>query len=161
MRTARRAGPLAAVAVVITLAACAPFKSGAGVPSLSFGSAQPQARDLFALVNNERAANGLGPVGWNDQLGGVAQAWAEHMAVTGDFSHQDLHALLQDPAFAGFSALAENILLGGCGMSAWQMHQAWMNSPLHRANILGDYSAIGIGVACSGDTVAAVEDFGR
>ena len=153
MRTIRRAGPLAAIAVVVALAACTPFKSGSGV--------QPLARDLYTQVNNSRAAHGLGPLAWNDQLGGAAQCWSEHIAVTGDFSHQNLGALLGHPAFAGFSALAENIFRGRCGMSASEIHQSLMNSPLHRANILGAYSAIGIGAACNGGTVAVVEVFGR
>jgi uncharacterized protein YkwD len=162
MRTARRTAPLAALAiVVVTLSACAPFKSGPGGPSLPFGNAQPQARELYGLVNSTRAAYGLGPLGWNDQLGALAQSWSEHVAATGDFSHQNLGALLGNPAFAGFSGLAENIMSGTCGMSAGAIHQAWMNSSQHRANILGNYSAIGIGVACNGGTVAAVEDFGR
>jgi uncharacterized protein YkwD len=46
-------------------------------------------------------------------------------------------------------------------MSSWEIHQAWVSSPRHRANILGNYGAIGIGIACNGGTVAAVEDFGR
>lgn len=41
------------------------------------------------------------------------------------------------------------------------MHQAWMASGLRRANILGNFNAIGIGVACSGGTLYATEDFGR
>jgi uncharacterized protein YkwD len=35
-----------------------------------------------------------------------------------------------------------------------------MNSPGHRANILGDFSAIGIGVACNGGALYATEEFG-
>ena len=62
---------------------------------------------------------------------------------------------------AGFSGLAENIMRGTCGMSAAEINQDWMSSPAHRANILGNYSAIGIGATCSGGTIAAVEDFGR
>jgi uncharacterized protein YkwD len=46
-------------------------------------------------------------------------------------------------------------------MSAGQMHQAWMNSPQHRASILGGFHAIGIGIACDGGTLYATEDFGR
>jgi uncharacterized protein YkwD len=162
MRTARRTGALAALAaIVVAVAACAPLKPGSEGASLSFGNAQPQARELFGLVNSTRAANGLGPLGWDGQLGAVAQSWSEHMAATGDFSHQNLDALLANPAFAGFSGLAENIMAGWCGMSAWEIHQSWMNSPLHRANILGNYSAIGIGVACNGGSIAGVADFGR
>lgn len=82
------------------------------------------------------------------------------MAATGDFSHQNLDGLLGNPAFAGFSGLAENIMEGPCGMSAGEIHQSWMNSPRHRANILGNYSAIGVGIACTGGTLAAVETSG-
>jgi uncharacterized protein YkwD len=147
---------------VIALAACAPVKSGppGSAPSLPFGAAHPQAQQLYFLVNNERAAHGLGGVGWNEQLGALAQGWSDHMAATGSFSHQNLNAILQDPAYAGFSALGENIISGSCGMSAAQMHQTWMNSASHRAHILGSYSAIGIGIACNGGTLYA-EDFGR
>jgi uncharacterized protein YkwD len=82
------------------------------------------------------------------------------MAATGSMAHQNLQAILTG-GFAGFSDLAENVLAGGCGMSAGQVHQAWMNSPLHRANILGGFSAIGIGIACNGGVLYATEDFGR
>jgi uncharacterized protein YkwD len=36
-----------------------------------------------------------------------------------------------------------------------------MSSPPHAANILGNYNAVGIGVACNGSTLYATEDFGR
>jgi uncharacterized protein YkwD len=161
MRTLRRAAPIAALAAVIALAAaCAPLKSPAGA-GLPWDGAHPQAREIFYLVNNERAAHGLGPVWWNDQLGGLAQGWSNYMAGSGNFSHQNLYAILNDPAFAGFSGLGENIISGGCGMSSAEIHYVWMGSPPHRANILGNYNAIGIGVACNGGTLYATEDFGR
>jgi uncharacterized protein YkwD len=160
MRKLLRTAPVAAI-VLVLLAACAPVKSAPGGSSASFGSAHPQAQELYYLVNNERAAHGLGPLNWNDQLGGLAQGWSQHMAATGSVAHQNLQALLDSGAVAGFSTLGENVLAGSCGMSAGQMHQAWMNSPLHRANILGSFSAIGIGIACNGGTLYATEDFGR
>jgi uncharacterized protein YkwD len=162
MRWTRRAALLAATLAIVVLAACAPFKGGppAAAP-LPFGSANPQAQELYYIVNNERAANGLGPVAWHDQLGGLAQSWSDSMAVTGNYSHQDLDAVLQNPAYAGYSGLGENILHGGCGISAAQMDQAWMNSPEHRANILGNFSAVGIGVACNGGDLYTTEEFGR
>jgi len=162
MRWTRRAAFLAAGLAVVALAACAPFKPGAPAATpVPFGSAQPQAQELYYLVNNERAANGLGPVQWHDQLGGLAQDWSNYMAVSGDYSHQNLDAILQNPAYAGYSGLGENILHGGCGITAAQMDQAWMSSPEHRANILGNFSAVGIGVACNGGDLYATEDFGR
>ena len=153
---------LAAILAIVVLAACVPFKPGAPAAApLPFGSAHPQAQELYYIVNNERAANGLGPVAWHDQLGGLAQGWSDYMAVSGNYSHQNLDAILQNPAYYGYSGLGENILHGGCGITAAQMDQAWMNSPLHRANILGNFSAVGIGVACNGGDLYATEDFGR
>lgn len=85
MRATRRVAVLAAVAAALAVAACAPLKSGP--PAISLGNANPQAQELFYLVNSERAANGLGPVGWHDELGGLAQGWTDHMAGTGDYAH--------------------------------------------------------------------------
>jgi uncharacterized protein YkwD len=151
---------LAALSGIAVLVACAPLKPGP--PAIPFGNAQPQAQELYHHLNAERAANGLGPMGWHDQLGGLAQGWSEHMANTGDFSHQNLGAVLGNPAFGGFSAMAENIIHGGCGTSAAQLHQAWMNSPGHRVNILGNYGAVGIGIACNGNgDLYATQDFAR
>ena len=160
MRQIRRLAPLAAVVAVAVLAACAPLKHGDGAP-LPYGNAHPKAHELYFLVNSERSAHGLAPVGWNDQLGGLAQRWSEHMAATGTFAHQNLDAILQHPAYGGWSALSENVSRAGCGTSAVQIHQSWMSSPGHRANILGNYHAVGIGVACNGGVLYATEDFGR
>src|SRR5262249_58630662 len=76
MRALRRIAVLAAVLAALALAACAPLKSGP--PAISFSNANPQAQELYYLVNNERAANGLGPVGWHDEPGGLAQGWSDH-----------------------------------------------------------------------------------
>jgi uncharacterized protein YkwD len=77
MRSIRRISLLAATAAVVVLAACAPVKSGPSAPPIPFGNAHPQAQELYHLVNAERAAHGLGAVGWHDQLGGLAQGWSE------------------------------------------------------------------------------------
>lgn len=160
MRITRLAVPLAAIALVAAFAACAPIKSGPA-PSLSFGAAHPHAQELYHLVNADRAAHGLGPVHWNDQLGGLAQNWSNHQAAIGSMQHQNLQAILESPGYGHFSGMGENVLTGGCGTSAGQMHQAWMNSPAHRANILGNFNAVGIGIACNGGSVYATQDFAR
>src|SRR5204863_8910003 len=113
MRCTRRAALLAAILAIVVLAACAPFKPGAPAAApLPFGSAHPQAQEHYYIVNNERAANGLGPVAWHDQLGGHAQSWTDYMAVTGNYPHQDLDVILQNPHYAGYSGPGVNILHG-------------------------------------------------
>jgi uncharacterized protein YkwD len=164
MRTTLRALPLAAVAVVFALAACAPTKApppAPAPPSLPFDSADPIAKELLSRTNSDRAANGLDPLAWNDQLGGLAQSWSEHMATTGELVHQDLDALRQTPAYSGFSALNENILKGVCTLTASQIEAAFMNSSPHKVNILGNFTVLGIGVKCNGTNLYVTEDFGR
>jgi uncharacterized protein YkwD len=160
MRKIRFALPVAALALVATLAACGPLKSGPP-GSIPFGAANPQARELYSMVNADRGRVGLGPLGWNNELGGLAQNWSNQMAASGSMSHQNLGAILNSPGFGQFSGLGENVISGWCGMSAGEIHQAWMNSALHRANILGNFGAIGIGIACNGSSLFATEDFGR
>ena len=164
MRTVLRALPLAAVAVVFALTACAPTKAPPPAPtspSLPFDSADPIAKDLLSATNNDRAASGLGPLAWNDQLGGLAQSWSEHMAATGQLVHQDLDAVRQMPAYSGFSDLKENLFSGQCSSTAGQIEAAFMNSPGHKANILGNFTVMGIGVKCTGTQVFITVVFGR
>jgi hypothetical protein len=60
-------------------------------------------------------------------------------------------------AGARFSLIAENVAEGP---SAAHLHQQWMNSVPHRANLLDpELNAVGIAVVQSGGTLFAVEDF--
>ncbi|HUF85498.1 MAG TPA: CAP domain-containing protein [Acidimicrobiia bacterium] len=155
----RRARLLASALVVATLTAgCFSGQSHSSrqVPLPASGLT----REVYDLVNADRAANGLPALTWNAQLGGLAQSWSETMASTGRFEHSDLDATLASPEFDGFRRLGENILVGSCNMTAAEMEQAWMNSPGHRANILGSFNVIGVGVVCSGGRVWATQSFG-
>ena len=164
MRTALRALPLAAVAVVFALAGCAPAKTpppAPAPPSLPFDSADPIAKELSSLTNSDRAANGLDPLAWNDQLGGLAQSWSDHMATTGQLVHQNLDALRETPAYSGFSDLKENILSGACTFTAAQIEAAFMASAPHKVNILGNFTVMGIGVKCDATHLWVTVIFGR
>lgn len=113
-------------------------------------------RALYDAVNADRAAHGLPGFGWDNQLGGLAQGWSQHMAATGSLTHRSM----QEVIGYGFSRAAENIIVGSCNMSAAQIEAAWMNSPLHRRNILGPYNVIGIGAVCANGRLWATQDFG-
>lgn len=81
------------------------------------------------------------------------------MAKDGGFRHSDLTPLLDR-----FSAAAENIAYGrGAGTTAGLIHDAWMESDGHRANILApNLDVMGIGVVCASDgTMWATQQFGR
>jgi uncharacterized protein YkwD len=155
----RRARLMAsALAVAALTAGCF---GAAAEPSTTSHSVNP--KEIVTLVNQARAAKGLPSLSWNNQLGALAQDWSAHMAATGRFAHRNLQATITRPEFSGFARLDENILVGRCGMSAGEMHAAWMNSPGHRANILApEADVIGVGVVCGPDgRVWATQNFGR
>ena len=114
---------------------------------------------IIEAMNGDRAANGLGALCGNGQLGGFAQDWANWMAQHGLLTHQDLNRIL---AATTFNTIAENILDGAASLTPGQMESAWMQSPPHRENILnGTYRAAGVGIAYSPDgRVWVAVDFG-
>jgi uncharacterized protein YkwD len=152
---------VATSALALVGAACSPASGPA--PPVSAQSCGPDATTnaIFAYTNNSRAANGLGPLVWNGQLGCLATSWSQYLASTNNFYHGDLNAVITSPGSAGDHTLGENILKGPASMSAADMHTAWMNSPDHRANILSPaYSSMGIGLAYANGQVLATENFG-
>ena len=148
-------------ALALVGAACSP--AGGPGPPVGAQSCGPDATTnaIFAYTNNSRAQNGLAPLVWNGQLGCLATAWSQYLASTGGFYHRDLNATITSPGYQGYHTLGENILKGPASMSAADMHNAWMNSPDHRANILSPaYSSMGIGLAYANGEVLATENFG-
>lgn len=101
-------------------------------PALVIGSTQQ------ALINQDRARSGLAPLTWSGCLYSVARAQAAHLATPGvTFAHyggvyQDLNCHLG-------SQTGENIGWWSLGVNDGQLNTMFMNSPEHRANILGPY----------------------
>jgi len=109
---------------------------------------------LFALLNQERAANGAGPVDCNTIAADVARAHSQDMCDRGFFDHinPDGQAPWDRMRAAGlsFTAAGENIAAGQ--RSAQAVNDAWMNSPGHRDNMLNPgWTHTGVGqVNCAG-----------
>jgi hypothetical protein len=103
---------------------------------------------FLGLINEYRAANGLGPLALNSTLNDVARWMANDMASNNYFSHTD--SLGRDP-FARMDAFGYNFntwrgenLVAGTETSGHAM-QMWQGSPGHNANMLsGNYTVIGI-----------------
>ncbi|BDI22078.1 CAP domain-containing protein [Herbiconiux sp. L3-i23] len=111
---------------------------------------------ISQLVNEARWANGQAGLLRNGDLDAVAAAWAQHMAQTGVMEHNP-DVASQVPS--GWRAVGENVAMGYS--SGASVHQAWMNSPGHRANILGDYTDIGIALVDGGGSTWGVQVFAR
>ena len=109
---------------------------------------------VVALVNQERAKNGLKPLTMNLKLSNVARAKSQDMRDNNYFSHTS-------PTYGSpfdmmksfgisYRTAGENIAMGYRTPEA--VMQGWMNSPGHRANILnGSFTEIGVGYVADGN----------
>ena len=103
---------------------------------------------VVALVNSARASAGCGPLRGDARLAAAAQGHSDDMASQGYFSHTSLdgRTFADRVRVAGYpNPGGENIAQGQ--RSAQAVHDAWMNSEGHRANILNcSFTAIGVGL---------------
>lgn len=98
-----------------------------------------------AKINAERAARGLGQLEVYWDLKDDARAQTQRMMDRDELYHNpNLGA-----ATNGWFGLGENV---GVGPSVGVLHDAFMASSGHRANILGDYNYMGVGVIEESDT---------
>jgi uncharacterized protein YkwD len=120
-------------------------------------------RELLDLLNQERAADHLPELKWDDALFKAARKHALLMLDLNTPGHQlpgEL-GLAERAANAGarFTYIAENIAVG---KDSATIHSGWMHSPGHRANILSPRAtAVGIAVVRGTDGLFAVEDFSQ
>jgi hypothetical protein len=118
---------------------------------------------LLAAANQERAALGLSQLHRDPRLATAAAAHARQMAAHATISHQfpGEPELTARGAAAGvpFSLISENV---GEAPTAPQIHDLWMHSEHHRANLLdSSIDAAGISVVARGNELFAVEDFAK
>lgn len=85
--------------------------------------------EVIAEINASRQAAGLKPLREHVTLDQKADAWARKLRDRCDLSHSKL----SDGAPSEWLKLGENVGYGG---TISQVHDAYMNSPGHRANIL-------------------------
>ncbi len=120
-------------------------------------------RQLFELLNGERAAQGLPKLQWDDALFKAARRHALLMLNLNIVEHQlpgesALDARLT-AAGARFAFIEENIAVG---KDPRTIHAGWMDSPGHRRNILDPrITAVGIAVVRGTGGLFAVEDFSQ
>jgi uncharacterized protein YkwD len=94
-------------------------------------------------INAARASNGLAPLMEDPKLDLMARSWAQVMATSVGLSHGDFAGRIE--ATYPNTAAGEDIAEGQ--PDAASVVTAWMESPPHRANILGDFNRIGTGSA--------------
>jgi uncharacterized protein YkwD len=134
-RTRRRgvAAAIAAVALAVSASAC-----------------MPAAEHTFLdRTNALRSSQGLAPLAENDVLTAKAEAWAQHMAATGQLAHSSLTQGLQGLAW---KSLGENVGMSTpTGDTLATLQSMLAGSPEHRSNMLGRYTHMGVGLAKGAD----------
>jgi uncharacterized protein YkwD len=119
------------------------------------------ARQLFALANQARAAAGVWPLKWDAALAAAALQHCQLMAIEGPIAHRyngepDLTVRAQR-AGAHYSLIEENVAFGS---NVAGIHQGWLNSPGHRANLLNpEVDSVGIAVVAGRGAYYAAADY--
>jgi len=133
-------------------AAGKPGPAGGGTCAANSANAASLATQVIALVNQQRAAAGLGALTSQSQLTTAAQRHSQDMGCNFFMSHTGTDGstpysrIFDTGYFTGFSSYyyGENVAAGYATADA--VMTAWMNSQPHRDNILSpNFTEIGIG----------------
>jgi len=122
---------------------------------------------VAALTNTEREKYAVSPLSRSVVLDEAARMKAEHMAAEGYFAHYSPGGITPwywfEQAGYVYAHAGENLAV--YFQDSEEVVKAWMNSPTHKANVIGSqYTEIGIGTAKGKyqgfDTVFVVQLFG-
>jgi LGFP repeat/Cysteine-rich secretory protein family len=101
-------------------------------------------------INQVRAQAGRPPLGVYGPIRDIARNWAGTMASQNRLYHNPNLVAQVSAVAPDWREMGENIAYGD---SVGAMHQAFMTSPPHKANILGDYNYVGVGVSYRNGTI--------
>jgi uncharacterized protein YkwD len=133
---------------------------GATTPEYGGPDVRAALGQIFALTNQARAQAGVAALNWDPALAAAAMQHCRRMAAAGAISHQhrgepDLTTRAAQ-AGAHFSLIEENVAMAP---SAAAIHQAWMQSPGHRENLLNpEVDHVGIALVYARGVLYAVAD---
>jgi uncharacterized protein YkwD len=138
------------VAIVAMAAALVPVSTSAGRRYLEWGEDDDVSRGaLLQAMNEQRARRGLPPLQRNVRLDAAAADRIHDMFELRYFAHvapdgTEPFVWVTQRGYR-YTRVGENLAMGQ--RAARQVVAQWMDSPGHRANILGNYSDTGIAIA--------------
>jgi uncharacterized protein YkwD len=146
---------LARVVVAGLLTSTAGTVAVLAAPTAAFAeSSYTMESEFISKMNAAREANGQRPYSVASDLTSIARQHSANMAAKQSLYHNpSLTTQVQN-----WQAVGENV---GEGPTVADIHQAFMNSPEHRANILDhDFTQVGVGVSVDSNGIVWVtEDF--
>jgi hypothetical protein len=153
VRPARRIPILLALLAALAVAAGLLVTTAAGPAAAQSAGAATVERRMVELTNQARAAAGARPLQVDGRLATTSRDWSCQMRAAGNLRH--------DPNFAASGAKGENVAWRSAGGPdvGLQLHNQFMNSPGHRANLLNPrWTRLGIGY-CAGNGHWVTERF--
>jgi uncharacterized protein YkwD len=121
--------------------------------------------ELVADINSFRAAHGLQALTMHPDLVRKAESWARNMAnggcgLGGNGLPNICHSVLTDGITVQWTGLEENVGMISPSTNVAGMHNAYVNSPPHAANMLnGKMTYVGVGIAVVGNYMYTAEVF--
>jgi len=104
----------------------------------------------LSLLNADRTSRGLPALTSDPLLTSIAAGWSDHLLALGSLVH---NLALSSELPSGWTKWGENV---GDGPSPQAVETAFMNSPPHRANILGAYDLVGVCAAQRADGIVFI-----
>lgn len=151
----RQAARRLATALVVVLSLLVAFGATALPAAASGPEHEPAEQQFLELINEVRTGQGLQPLVVNTQLRDIARAWSDVMDAEDRLHH---NPNLTQQYQGGWRRMGENVgytTYPGTPVTQMvtQLHQAFVNSPGHYANIVGAFNQVGIGVTIGGSTM--------
>lgn len=135
----------AAATLLILVTFCSLIFPGLREPA---GAEDALEGSFYSLTNASRSANGLGGLQYDPWLSTIARDWTNTMIRDDVLKHNpSLSAQVSSQVTNSWTRLGENV---GVGYDTDGLQQAFMNSPGHRANVVGDFNRVGIGAERDG-----------
>ena len=158
-----RLGRLALLFALVTTGFSTVMAVTAGSANAAIDSATAEQR-FYDLLNGARTARGLGALQVDAGVAAVAVDWSGRMAADNNLHHRpDLVAAIS-AVEANWQGAGENVGVSndpgiGTVTIVETLHNKFMNSPEHFANIVGDYNRVGIGVIQANGNVWVTVNF--
>ncbi len=106
---------------------------------------------FFNLLNQARGQSGLPALQFDGALGNTSRSWSGTMSSRDQLSHDPNLAGAVTSVEPNWRSAGENV---GVGYGVQQLHDAFMASPGHRANVLSSrFNRLGIGVVYNGTKI--------
>ncbi len=112
--------------------------------------------DFLNLMNRERRQAGMAPLAMVAGAQDVARSWSAVMAGDGRLRHNPDVVSQMQARYPAWRKVGENV---GVGANVAELDTAFWNSPGHRANVLGAFSYVGVGVRWANGRLWVAMDF--